>query len=75
MKWLKRWKTQTLLQAAIGPGFSIANADTDAIGILNHSFVHAQCPGGTLSEILHRVTGQSISHGFRTSFLPAVGEP
>jgi hypothetical protein len=43
MKWLKRWKTQTLLPlAVIGPGFITANVDKDASGILAHSFVRIQ---------------------------------
>ena len=39
MKWFKRWKTQTLLLAVIGPGFITANADAqDAHGIPAQSF-------------------------------------
>jgi hypothetical protein len=42
MKWLKRWKTQTLLLAVIGPGFITANADAqDAHGIRAQSFARA----------------------------------
>src|SRR6202045_2991319 len=43
MKWLKRWKTQTLLLlAVIGPGFITANVDNDAGGIYPYSFPGAQ---------------------------------
>src|SRR5215470_44540 len=43
MKWLKRWKTQTLLLLAIiGPGFITANVDNDAGGIFTYSFAGAQ---------------------------------
>ncbi|HLK07098.1 MAG TPA: Nramp family divalent metal transporter [Candidatus Angelobacter sp.] len=43
MKWLKRWKTQTLLLlAVIGPGFITANVDNDAGGIFTYSFAGAQ---------------------------------
>ena len=43
MKWLKRWKTQTLLLlAVIGPGFITANVDNDACGIYTYSFAGAQ---------------------------------
>jgi Mn2+/Fe2+ NRAMP family transporter len=43
MKWLKRWKTQTLLLlAVIGPGFITANVDNDAGGIYTYSFAGAQ---------------------------------
>jgi Mn2+/Fe2+ NRAMP family transporter len=43
MKWLKRWKTQTLfLLAIIGPGFITANVDNDAGGIYTYSFAGAQ---------------------------------
>ncbi|HET9839701.1 MAG TPA: Nramp family divalent metal transporter [Candidatus Angelobacter sp.] len=43
MKWLKRWKTQTLfLLAIIGPGFITANVDNDAGGIFTYSFAGAQ---------------------------------
>jgi hypothetical protein len=42
MKWLKRWKTQTLLLAVIGPGFITANVDAqDAHGIRAQSFARA----------------------------------
>lgn len=39
MKWLKRWRTRTLLLAAAGTRFSTAKVDTDASGIPAHSFV------------------------------------
>src|SRR5215470_9164557 len=43
MRWLKRWKTQTLLLlAVIGPGFITANVDNDAGGIYTYSFAGAQ---------------------------------
>jgi Mn2+/Fe2+ NRAMP family transporter len=43
MRWLKRWKTQTLfLLAVIGPGFITANVDNDAGGIFTYSFAGAQ---------------------------------
>src|SRR5262245_7453563 len=43
MKWLKRWKTQTLLLlAVVGPGFITANVDNDAGGIFTYSFAGAQ---------------------------------
>src|ERR1043166_5472814 len=43
MKWLKRWKTQTLLLlAVIGPGFITANVDNDAGGIYTYSFAGAK---------------------------------
>ena len=43
MKWLKRWKIQTLLLlAVIGPGFITANVDNDAGGIYTYSFAGAQ---------------------------------
>src|SRR6478735_12840455 len=43
MKWLKRWKPQTLLLlAVIGPGFITANVDNDAGGIYTYSFAGAQ---------------------------------
>jgi len=43
MKWLKRWKTRTLLLLAIiGPGFITANVDNDAGGIYTYSFAGAQ---------------------------------
>src|SRR5437016_14506288 len=38
MKWLKNWKTRTLLLfAIIGPGFITANVDNDAGGIYTYS--------------------------------------
>src|SRR5438876_1813913 len=38
MKWLKDWKTRTLLLfAVIGPGFITANVDNDAGGIYTYS--------------------------------------
>src|SRR5437899_2328859 len=38
MKWLKNWKTRTLLLfAVIGPGFITANVDNDAGGIYTYS--------------------------------------
>ncbi|PYP87693.1 MAG: Mn transporter [Candidatus Angelobacter sp. Gp1-AA117] len=43
MKWLKHWKTRTLLLlAVIGPGFITANVDNDAGGIWVYSSVGAQ---------------------------------
>src|SRR5881275_1605581 len=43
MKWLKRWKTQTLLLlAVIGPGFITANVDNDAGGIYTYAFAGAK---------------------------------
>ena len=43
MKWLKHWKTQTLLLlAVIGPGFITANVDNDAGGIFTYSQAGAQ---------------------------------
>src|SRR5215831_18013924 len=43
MKWLKRWKTQTLLLlAVVGPGFITANVDNDAGGIYTYSSAGAQ---------------------------------
>src|SRR3979411_495835 len=43
MKWLKRWKTQTLLLlAVVGPGFITANVDNDAGGIFTYSSARAQ---------------------------------
>src|SRR5689334_24345734 len=43
MKWLKRWKTQTLLLlAVVGPGFITANVDNDAGGIFTYSQAGAQ---------------------------------
>jgi NRAMP (natural resistance-associated macrophage protein)-like metal ion transporter len=43
MKWLRHWKTRTLLLlAVIGPGFITANVDNDAGGILTYSQAGAQ---------------------------------
>src|SRR6266852_364665 len=43
MKWLKHWKTRTLLIfAVIGPGFITANVDNDAGGIYTYSLAGAQ---------------------------------
>ncbi len=43
MKWLKSWKTRTLLLlAVIGPGFITANVDNDAGGIYVYSSAGAQ---------------------------------
>jgi NRAMP (natural resistance-associated macrophage protein)-like metal ion transporter len=43
MKWLRRWKTQTLLMlAVVGPGFITANVDNDAGGIWTYSSAGAQ---------------------------------
>src|SRR6266481_7480434 len=43
MKWLKSWKTRTLLLlAVIGPGFITANVDNDAGGIYTYSSAGAQ---------------------------------
>ncbi len=43
MKWLKHWKTRTLLIfAVIGPGFITANVDNDAGGIYVYSSAGAQ---------------------------------
>jgi Mn2+/Fe2+ NRAMP family transporter len=43
MKWLKSWKTRTLLVlAVIGPGFITANVDNDAGGIYVYSSAGAQ---------------------------------
>jgi len=43
MKWLKNWKTRTLLIfAVIGPGFITANVDNDAGGIYTYSLAGAQ---------------------------------
>jgi len=53
MKWLKRWKTQTLLLlAVIGPGFITANVDNDAGGIYTYSFAGAQFGYSLLWTIL-----------------------
>jgi NRAMP (natural resistance-associated macrophage protein)-like metal ion transporter len=43
MKWLKSWKTRTLLiLAVVGPGFITANVDNDAGGIVTYSQAGAQ---------------------------------
>jgi hypothetical protein len=43
MRWLKRWKSRTLLlRAAVGPRFITANVGHDAPGIFTHSFAGAQ---------------------------------
>jgi len=43
MKFLRRWKTRTLLfLAVVGPGFITANVDNDAGGILTYSSAGAQ---------------------------------
>src|SRR5437660_5220060 len=43
MKWLKHWKTRTLLLlAVVGPGFITANVDNDAGGIWVYSSAGAQ---------------------------------
>src|SRR3954449_11227673 len=43
MKFLKRWKTRSLLfLAVVGPGFITANVDNDAGGILTYSTAGAQ---------------------------------
>src|SRR5947207_6904132 len=43
MRWLKNWKTRTLLLlAVIGPGFITANVDNDAGGIYTYSLAGAQ---------------------------------
>ena len=43
MKFLRRWKTRTLLFfAVVGPGFITANVDNDAGGILTYSSAGAQ---------------------------------
>jgi hypothetical protein len=53
MKWLKRWKTQTLLLAVIGPGFITANVDAqDAHGIRAQLF--AQKRFGCISSCMNR---------------------
>ena len=53
MKWLKRWKTQTLLLlAVVGPGFITANVDNDAGGIFTYSFAGAQFGYSLLWTIL-----------------------
>ncbi len=43
MKWLRSWKTRTLLLlAVIGPGFITANVDNDAGGIYVYSSAGAR---------------------------------
>src|SRR3954449_9109858 len=43
MKFLRRWKTRSLLfLAVVGPGFITANVDNDAGGILTYSTAGAQ---------------------------------
>ncbi|HWX54980.1 MAG TPA: Nramp family divalent metal transporter [Verrucomicrobiae bacterium] len=43
MRWLKSWKTRTLLiLAVVGPGFITANVDNDAGGIYTYSLAGAQ---------------------------------
>jgi hypothetical protein len=74
MKWLKRWKTQTLLLTAISQGFSTANVDIDANGIFRHSFVRAHCRPILFWKTLCGVNRRSISHGFRPAFFHTVGE-
>jgi hypothetical protein len=74
MKWLKRWKTQTRPLAVIGPGFSTANVDDDAGGILARSFVHAPLRRIPFWEILYAVIRPSILRGFRPGFFSPVGE-
>ena len=41
MRWLKRWKIQTLLTGT-GPGFSSENRNHDVFGIFTHSCLRAR---------------------------------
>ncbi|MBZ5522331.1 MAG: Nramp family divalent metal transporter [Acidobacteriia bacterium] len=53
MKWLRSWKTRTLLLlAVIGPGFITANVDNDAGGIYTYSSAGAQFGFGFLWSII-----------------------
>jgi Mn2+/Fe2+ NRAMP family transporter len=61
MKWLKRWKTQTLLLlAVIGPGFITANVDNDAGGIYTYSFAGAQFGYSLLWTIIPMTLALSV---------------
>jgi hypothetical protein len=75
MKWLKRWKTRTLL-AVIGPGFSTANVDRHAEGIRTHSFARTHSGHILLLKILLLTTldRHDFSDGVRPGFFPAAGE-
>ncbi|MGH9602825.1 MAG: NRAMP family divalent metal transporter, partial [Terriglobales bacterium] len=43
MRWLRLWKTRTLLFiSVVGPGFITSNVDNDAGGIYTYSFAGAQ---------------------------------
>jgi NRAMP (natural resistance-associated macrophage protein)-like metal ion transporter len=53
MRWLKSWKTRTLLiLAVIGPGFITANVDNDAGGIYTYSSAGAQFGYGLLWSLI-----------------------
>src|SRR5258707_4881106 len=53
MRWLKSWKTRTLLIfAVVGPGFITANVDNDAGGIYTYSSVGAQFGYGLLWSLI-----------------------
>src|SRR6266851_5786875 len=53
MKWLKHWKTRTLLIfAVVGPGFITANVDNDAGGIYTYSSAGAQFGYGLLLSLI-----------------------
>src|SRR5258708_8163622 len=53
MRWLKSWKTRTLLIfAVVGPGFITANVDNDAGGIYTYSSAGAQFGYGLLWSLI-----------------------
>src|SRR5258708_37102638 len=53
MRWLKSWKTRTLLIfAVVGPGFITANVDNDAGGIYVYSSAGAQFGHGLLWSLI-----------------------
>jgi len=67
MKWLKRWKTQTL-QLTTGPGFNTANVDArDAEGIRSQSFAHPH-----FDRISGRINFPGFSDGLRPELFAGV---
>jgi hypothetical protein len=68
MKWLKRWKTQTLPLAVIGQGFSTENDDQDANGILAYSFVRTQ----SYRILFWNIFGLANCFGISDCFCPGI---
>lgn len=76
MKWLKRWKTRTLLLlAVIGPGFITASVDNDAGGIYTYSFAGAQSGRIPFWNIFGPVNRFGISDCLCPGIFPGTGLP